>query len=105
MSATERKLKMEWANQIEQKPIDWFWRPWLARGVITVVDSEQGVGKSSLLFDVIARVTTGRAFPEFDQTANEPVGQVADLPDAGQVGHLSHQFDRPTTQHRSKWSK
>ncbi len=71
MKTTERKLTTEWANRIEQKPIDWLWRPWLARGVITVVDGEQGVGKSSLLFDVIARVTTGRAFPQFDETADE----------------------------------
>ncbi len=71
MKTTDRKLTTEWANRIEQKPIDWLWRPWLARGVITVVDGEQGVGKSSLLFDVIARVTTGRAFPQFDETADE----------------------------------
>ena len=69
--STERKLKTEWANRIERKPIDWLWRPWLARGVITVVDGELGVGKSSLLYDVIARVTTGRAFPKFGQTGGE----------------------------------
>src|SRR5580658_7525410 len=78
MKTTERKLTTEWANRIEQKPIDWLWRPWLARGVITVLDGELGVGKSSLLVDVIARVTTGRAFPQFGQKADEPVEQVAD---------------------------
>ncbi len=63
----ERRLKTEWANQIEQRPINWLWRPWFARGVITVVEGERGVGKSSLLFDVIARVTAGREFPQFEQ--------------------------------------
>jgi hypothetical protein len=42
--------------------------------VITVVDGEQSAGKSSLLFDVIARVTTGRGFPRFDQAADEGNG-------------------------------
>src|SRR5580700_1885589 len=92
MSTTERKLKTEWANRIEQKPIDWLWRPWLARGVITVVDGQQGVGKSSLLFDVIARVTTGRAFPQFDQTADErptPEGDAATVRAPGKVLFLA----------------
>src|SRR5580704_17395845 len=63
----ERRLKTEWANQIEQRPINWLWRPWFARGVLTVVEGERGAGKSSLLFDVIARVTAGREFPQFEQ--------------------------------------
>jgi len=83
MSTTERKLKMEWADQIEKKPIDWLWRPWLARGVVTVVDGELGVGKSSLLFDVIARVTTGRAFPVDGECRVEGGGKEFDNLEAG----------------------
>src|SRR5271166_666586 len=91
MKTTERKLTTEWANRIEQKPIDWLWRPWLARGVITVLDGEEGIGKSSLLFDVIARVTTGRAFPQFDETADErprPEGDAGRVDRAGDAASV-----------------
>jgi AAA domain len=59
----QRKLKKQWANQITVRPIDWLWRPWLARGVVSVIDGYPGVGKSTLMFDLIARVTTGRPMP------------------------------------------
>ncbi len=61
--SNQRKLKKQWANQITEKPIDWLWRPWFARGVVAVVDGYPGVGKSTLMFDLIARITTGRPFP------------------------------------------
>jgi predicted ATP-dependent serine protease len=61
--ATERTLKIQWADQIEEQPIKWLWRPWLARGTIGLIDGYPGVGKSTMMFDLIARITTGRPFP------------------------------------------
>ncbi len=89
MSTAGRKLKAEWADRIDQRAIDWLWRPWIARGVITVVDGELGAGKSSLLFDVIARVSTGRAFPRFDQTGDErPTPEAAAAAEARAAGKV-----------------
>jgi AAA domain len=62
----QRKLVREWASQIEETPIDWLWRPWIPRGVVSVVDGEPGSGKSALMFDLIARITTGRPMPLAD---------------------------------------
>jgi AAA domain len=60
----QRKLVREWADRIEETPIDWLWRPWIPRGVVSVVDGEPGAGKSALMFDLIARITTGRPMPQ-----------------------------------------
>jgi hypothetical protein len=59
----QRKLKKDYADQIEERAIDWLWRPWLARGVISVMDGNPSAGKSTLMFDLTARITTGRPFP------------------------------------------
>ncbi len=56
----QRKLKKSYAHEIKEQPINWLWRPWIARGVVSVVDGEPGAGKSSLLFDLAARITAGR---------------------------------------------
>jgi hypothetical protein len=62
----QRKLVREWADRIEETPIDWLWRPWIPRGVVSVVDGEPGSGKSALMFDLIARITTGQPMPLAD---------------------------------------
>ncbi len=62
----QRRLVREWADRIEETPIDWLWRPWIPRGVVSVVDGEPGSGKSALMFDLIARITTGRPMPLAD---------------------------------------
>jgi hypothetical protein len=58
-----RTLDLIWGHQIEPKPIDWLWEPWLARGAVSVLDGDPGVGKSSLTTDLAARLTAGRPLP------------------------------------------
>ncbi len=54
---------MLWGKQVQIRPIDWLWEPWLAQGVVAVIDGDPGVGKSSLTMDLVARITTGQPFP------------------------------------------
>lgn len=61
--SVQRQLEMRWAHQITTRSIDWLWKPWLARGVVSVLDGDPGVGKSMLTMDLVARLTTGRAMP------------------------------------------
>jgi hypothetical protein len=42
---------------------EWLWRPYLARGTLTVLDGDPGVGKSLVALDLMARLTAGRAWP------------------------------------------
>ncbi len=53
------------------RSIDWLWRGWIPKGYITVWAGETGAGKSTVLADVAARVTTGAPWPGED-VAREP---------------------------------
>lgn len=46
------------------RAIDWLWSGWLPKGYITILAGETGAGKSTVLADVTARVTTGAPWPE-----------------------------------------
>jgi hypothetical protein len=41
------------------RPVEWFWRRWLVRGVLNLLTGEEGVGKSVLLSWLIAQATRG----------------------------------------------
>lgn len=60
---TTRILDLRWAHEVVSRPVEWLWQPWLARGTIAVLDGDRGVGKSSLAFDLAARISAGRPFP------------------------------------------
>lgn len=44
-------------------PVDWLWEGRIARGMITLVEGDPGVGKSTLVADIVSRHTTGKPFP------------------------------------------
>ena len=58
-----RTLEVIWAHELDAKPLDWLWHPWLARGILAVLDGDPGLGKSSITLDLIGRATTGRPMP------------------------------------------
>lgn len=43
--------------------MDWLWRPYIARGAITLLDGDPGLGKSTLALDLTARVSRGWSMP------------------------------------------
>jgi hypothetical protein len=51
-------------DAVEPQPITWMWEPWIAAGMLACCDGLPGEGKSTMLIDVAARVTTGRAMPD-----------------------------------------
>lgn len=44
-------------------PVDWLWEGRIPRGMITLVEGDPGVGKSTFVADIVARHTTGTPFP------------------------------------------
>jgi hypothetical protein len=50
--------------EIAPSPVDWLWPRWLAAGHLHVLDGDPGVGKSTLLGDLAARLSTGRPWPD-----------------------------------------
>jgi hypothetical protein len=57
------------ASDIEPEPLEWLWRDKIPAGKITLFAGQPDCGKSLAMLDFIARVTTGKDFP--DGTKNE----------------------------------
>ena len=49
---------------VESETVEWLWEGRIARGKLTVLDGDPGLGKSMLTLDLAARVTTGRPMPD-----------------------------------------
>ena len=56
---------------VEARPVEWLWPGWIALGKLTVLDGDPGMGKSTLLLDLAARLSRDGLMP--DDTAG-PVG-------------------------------
>lgn len=48
---------------VQMRAIDWLWTGWIPKGYVTLLAGETGAGKSTVLADVTARVTTGTPWP------------------------------------------
>lgn len=49
---------------VEPRDVDWLWTGRLPAGMVVVFDGQPGAGKSTVVVDLIARLTTGREFPD-----------------------------------------
>jgi putative DNA primase/helicase len=54
----------ELADGFGTRPIDWLWKGRLALGMLSILDGDPGNGKSTIVSDFTARITTGRAWPD-----------------------------------------
>jgi RecA-family ATPase len=51
-------------STVEPKPVRWIWRGYIAIGAVTLIDGDPGTGKTTVVFDIAARVSSGRAMPD-----------------------------------------
>lgn len=58
-------------SDVEARPVDWLWPGYVPAGMLVIVEGDPGVGKSTMLTDFAARVSTGRPFPGCSE-AREP---------------------------------
>jgi putative DNA primase/helicase len=66
------KLQIHKASTVQPKPVRWLWPGRIPQGMITVLCGNPGVGKGLISCDLVAAVTTGRAFPDTPHN-NEPM--------------------------------
>jgi hypothetical protein len=60
---------------VQPRDVDWLWPGRLPAGMVAVLDGEPGTGKSTVVIDLIARLTTGREFPnEAASSPRQPAG-------------------------------
>jgi hypothetical protein len=61
-------------SELTPQCIDWVWPGYLAAGKLTLIDGDPSQGKSLLALDLAARLTTGREWPDGQNTsAPQPV--------------------------------
>lgn len=76
LETAPRELEVRKLNSVVMKAIDWLWKGWIPKGYITIWAGETGAGKSTVLADVTARVTTGEPWPSEPQEARREPGRV-----------------------------
>jgi AAA domain len=51
-------------DQVDPKHVEWLWPNRLARGKLTLLAGEPGIGKSQTVIDIIARISNGEFWPD-----------------------------------------
>jgi hypothetical protein len=64
-----RQLVGRTLGAVRPRSIDWLWIGWIPKGYITLLAGETGAGKSTVLADIMARLTTGEPWPGDDSDA------------------------------------
>lgn len=62
-------------SEIADVNTEWLWPGYIAFGVITLLDGDPGLGKSTLALDLAARLSRGDAMP-FESEGRPPVGSI-----------------------------
>ena len=60
----ESNQRICWYSDVQSTPVEWLWYPYIPLGKITLIQGDPGDGKSTMLMDLIARLTTGREMPD-----------------------------------------
>jgi archaellum biogenesis ATPase FlaH len=51
-------------SDVEPETVHWLWGGRIPLGKLTVLDGDPGEGKSVLMLDIAARVSTGKGMPD-----------------------------------------
>jgi putative DNA primase/helicase len=65
----EIELHWECMADVEAEPVDWLWAGRIARGKLTLIAGDPGMGKSQIALYVAARISKGARFPDGNTTA------------------------------------
>lgn len=63
-------------DEVKPERIDWLWNDRIARGKLTVLAGDPGLGKSFVTLDIAARISKGLAWPDRPDENHEPGGVV-----------------------------
>lgn len=61
-------------DQVEAQPVQWLWWPYIARGTVTMLDGDPGIGKSLLTLYLGAIVSNGHPLPDQQGKPTLPLG-------------------------------
>lgn len=62
-NGSDDPFKLICLADVQEEPIEWLWRDYLARGKLALFGGDPDTGKSQLLIDIAARQSSGRHWP------------------------------------------
>jgi len=62
-SDRNKPLRLVRLSDVEKREVDWLWQPFIAQGAFTIIEGEEGIGKSWLLCAVACAVAQGFGLP------------------------------------------
>jgi AAA domain len=62
--ATKKPPVCKVIEQSKIRKLQWLWPNWLARGHLTILGGEPGIGKSMVVTDLAARMSAGSVWPD-----------------------------------------
>lgn len=65
-------LKIINMEDVEVKPVEWLWYPYIPFGKITIIQGDPGEGKTTAILQISALLTKGETLP-CDNTEREPI--------------------------------
>jgi putative DNA primase/helicase len=70
------------ASQIEVSKVNWIWRNYIPAGKLTLIAGDAGMGKSTMVGDIISRITRGRCLPTGERSGVTGTCLIASAEDA-----------------------
>ena len=67
-------LKLINMRDVEVEPICWLWYPFIPYGKVTIIQGDPGEGKTTLVIQIIARLTKGESI--IDEDASQPINVI-----------------------------
>ena len=67
-------LKLINMQDIEVEAINWLWYPFIPYGKVTIIQGDPGEGKTTLVLQIIARLTKGESI--VNEYANPPINVI-----------------------------
>ena len=59
----KRRMPVTWGHEVEKREVDWLWQRYIPRGKLTLMTGDPQAGKTTLLCDIMAALSTGRPLP------------------------------------------
>src|SRR5207253_3242126 len=76
-------LHAQCSKDVPSKTLEWLWPNWLPLGKLVILDGDPGLGKSTLLLDLAARVSNAALMPDSSQGISGNVLILSAEDDAG----------------------
>ena len=80
-TSSPQRFDLICAADVEPEVVSWLWPNWLPFGKLVSIDGVAGVGKSTLVLDLIARATRGDPMPETDARVSPVTVVIAGVED------------------------